>query len=203
MSQVTTPNNSTAPSSPILPSPPVAAGGMDIQGVETPPSSSGDGSSTTPSSPSSSPTLIPTQVSLPNLDGECPELPEPPTVIFQPPVQPPKVTSDGRITIIGDNGRSFPDSGVNDDILIFDGGSNDLIFGGNGNNLIWGEFGANTLIGGSGDDTIYGGVIDLLKRNRSQPLSAQMQNQPALIFGGSGNDLLFGKIGRASWRERV
>lgn len=68
---------------------------------------------------------------------------------------------------MGDNGRSFPDSGVNDDILIFDGGSNDLIFGGNGNNLIWGEGGANTLIGGSGDDTIYGGLIDVLKRNQN------------------------------------
>ncbi|MEG4805128.1 hypothetical protein QUB63_33155 [Microcoleus sp. ARI1-B5] len=51
-------------------------------------------------------------------------------------MQPPKVTSDGRITIIGDNGRSFPDSGVKDDFLLFDGGGNNLIFGGKGNDII-------------------------------------------------------------------
>ena len=125
-------------------------------------------------------------------------------------MQPPKVTSDGRIAIIGDNGRSLPNSAVKDGILLFDGGGNnlifgskgndiihagksdDLVYGGKGNDLIWGALGANSLIGGSGDDTIYGGVVDLLKRNQNQSLSAQMQNQPALLFGGSGNDLLFG-----------
>ena len=94
------------------------------------------------------------------------------------------LTGDDNDIVYGGTGEDSIDAGFDDD----------LVFGGTGDDFISGNEGADTLSGDDGDDTIYGddatGTYSLLDIPDDTDL--QPDNQIDTIYGGAGNDTIFG-----------
>ena len=90
----------------------------------------------------------------------------------------------GNDTIRGKFGRDRIDGGRGDD----------WIDGGSGNDAIQGGFGADTLRGGAGNDTIQGDPFDVAPALTADSLSRVNCND--LIYGGNGDDVISGMLGR-------
>jgi Ca2+-binding RTX toxin-like protein len=95
-------------------------------------------------------------------------------------------TGDDSDTIHGGDGADVVDAGIDAD----------LVFGGDGDDTLVGSEGADTIHGGAGDDLIYGGLNDVIGEAldiRDDQGDLRTNNNPDLLFGGTGDDTIFGR----------
>ena len=109
--------------------------------------------------------------------------------------------------LTGGDGKDFLVGGTGDDRILGSGGD-DGADGGTGNDTIEGELGDDTLDGGDGDDTILGGPGNDLIAEKGFGDDKVLDGGPGddvirggrgsdrRIFGGDGNDQLFGESGQ-------
>lgn len=113
----------------------------------------------------------------------------------------------GNDTIRGENGNDYLYGGTGNDAIYGDNG-NDILFGGEGNDVLYGGAGNDDLYGGVGNDMMYGGDADdfyFLENNFGFDQVFEYANQGTddrvifqyltisdVIYGRSGNDLMFG-----------
>jgi Ca2+-binding RTX toxin-like protein len=114
----------------------------------------------------------------------------------------------GNDKISGTSGNDTLNGGIGDDDLrggdgndILNGGDgDDTLKGGDGNDTLDGGTGDDRLLSGNGSDTIYGGdgddEVNGYLNNPADPASSGTTfwdaSDPLLIYGGLGNDVLFG-----------
>ena len=107
----------------------------------------------------------------------------------------------GSDTILGDEGSDTLLGGEGSDVL--EGGSgDDLVLGGDGNDSIGWSSGSDTIVGGSGEDMLnfsrmtLSVSIDLQDHFVSIPATGVTISEFESLILGSGNDTLFGGVGR-------
>ena len=126
----------------------------------------------------------------------------------------------GQNFVVGDDAQQFISLGAEDDTLYGGGGDDtvgsaggeDLLFGDDGNDVMSGGTGFDSLFGGNGDDLIYGNQdLDVISGGAGNDTVFAGQNTGTAtasddgllrqldgvetVFGGAGDDLVYGNYG--------
>ncbi|MEZ5216014.1 MAG: hypothetical protein R2715_05305 [Ilumatobacteraceae bacterium] len=78
--------------------------------------------------------------------------------------------------------------------IVFGGEGDDSLYGGSGDDLLIGGLGADHVWGGDGNDAVFGGV-EWQQTASGGPIPATADDQPNVVGGGDGIDLVVGDAG--------